>query len=230
MISRTLGLAVVLALAIACGDKSNTVGRGDNLTPINNDPLNPGDAYTNLPGFSAEMNAQIQQIKGSTQCRQPNGSPSQRLTQDFTFRTRGFNPQGTRTNIYGPFEPGNVGGTPTSLYVGLSTFGDIMIVSKVTNGSQVVGYNVTLSLCSYSGQDGTPYIDNRRPVESFSASQGGITLDQDSHCGIGSVDAAIDTRTVMAAMTAQNNMGMSIQLPPFVAVTSFYKAQCNNMY
>jgi len=103
------------------------------------------------------------------------------------------------------------------------------MVSKIVNGTQVIGYNVTLSLCPYVGQDGTPYYHDSRPISAFHAPNG-IVLDEDNHCGIGSVDAAIDTRIVAAAHSYTLQSGFPINLPEFAPPTTFYKPACNGSY
>ncbi len=219
-ISPLLGLSILCLLATSCGDKENKISDNNTgVTPLQN---NNGSQY--LPNFTGSQSTQIQQIKSSFPCKQ-----GQRLSQDFTFQTQGFNPAGTRTNITGPFQQGNSSGTVNKIYVGVSSFNDIMVVSKATNGTQVSGYSVTLSMCSYVGQDGTPYIHNSRPLTNFAA-QGGITLDEDTHCGVGSVDAAFNTVVQSAATTYNHPQGYPIQLPAFNAVTTFYKPSCNGSY
>ena len=49
----------------------------------------------------------------------------------------------------GGFQPGYVSGTEYDRYIGVSSFSDILIVEKVSNGNQVVGYNTIVSLCEY---------------------------------------------------------------------------------
>lgn len=215
----TFGLSLGLILAVGCGNK-NEVG------PDHIDLPNTGTSY--IPNLSSNQTGMVQQIKSQIQCR----TGGARLSKDYTFRTQpGYHPQGTRTNIYGPFQQGAVSGNVSRLYVGESTFGDLMFVTKVTNGAQVVGYNITLSFCPYIGNDGAPYIHNNRPLEGFAA-QNGITLDEDTNCGIGSVDSAQNTIGVFAATTYQHPGGYSVQLPPFNAVTTFHKitAGCNGIY
>lgn len=221
---------ILAAVASSCGDKENKVGPNTGVNTntsgwSNNGPLT-GTQYVNPGNLDGNQVSTFQQIKSSLNCQM-----GPRLTQDVTFATTGFNAQSSnRTNITGTFQPGAVsGGSAQKIYVGVSQFNDIMMVSKVVNGSQVVGYNVTLSMCPYVGQDNTPYYHDSRPISAFHAPQG-IILDEDNHCGIGSVDAAINTRIVAAAHSYTQPTGFSITLPEFAPPTTFYKPACNGSY
>lgn len=223
---------ILAALASACGDKENKVGpktgtnTGTNNSGWTNNGPHNGTQYVNPTQLTGEQVSTFQQIKSSLNCQM-----GTRLVQDITFATQGAgNQSSNRTNITGPFQSGSVpGGSAQKIYVGVSQFNDIMMVSKVVNGSQVVGYNITLSMCPYVGQDQTPYYHDSRPISAFHAPRG-IILDEDNHCGIGSVDAAIDTRIVAAAHSYTQQSGFTITLPEFAPPTTFYKPACNGNY
>ena len=132
------------------------------------------------------------------------------------------------TTIRGPFNPMAIGGsTVAKEYVGISGFGDVMIVEKVTNGNnQVIGFNVMLSLCEMSGSPSygynnyngqpAPYISDSRPLQNFSANNG-IVLDDDTNCGHGHIDSASYTSIKASAITLESGTN----LPVFDVITSF---------
>lgn len=225
--AKTLALGLCLVGIYGCGDKENKVsgdvGNGNGYS--NNGPQN-GTQYQ-TPNVSSGQSAQFQQIKSSFNCRQ-----GQRLSQDVTFSTQGYNHGGSKTTLAGNFQPGPIGGEVSQIFVGVSVFNDVMMVSRVGSGSQVRGYNVTLSMCSLSGtisQTRVPLIDDKRPLSNFNA-KNGIVLDSDNHCNFGSVDSAKETEMQSAAISYPGDYGNQINLPPFGIVTTFYKPSCNGSY
>lgn len=213
-------LALSLIALASCGQKDNKVS-GNVGGGYNNSGPQSGTQY-NTPNLGSGNANQFQQIKASFPCRQ-----GQRLQQDVTFHTQGFNHGGSRTNVIGPYQPGPIGGTVSQIYVGVSVWNDIMMVSRVGSGSQVQGYNVTLSMCSYQA-NGVPLIDNSRPLTNFQ-SQSAIIIDSDVHCGFGSVDSAMNTILTSGGIQYQQN-GFPISLQPFQIYTTFYKPSCNGQY
>lgn len=218
-----LGLALVLVLASACGDKENAVG-GNVTSPIG---INPPITGGNIPNLPSDQYNIFQQMKQSLNCRQ-----GPRLQQDVTFSTQSFTPQNSLTTIRGPFQLGAAAGSGSvnKIYVGVSVFNDIMMVTKVTNGTQVLGYNVTLSMCSERGQDGTPYIDDSRQITQLGLHNqaAGIVITEQTRCGVGTVDSA--QMVVVSAQAQINSQYGPVTLPPYNAVTTFYRPACNGQY
>jgi len=217
-------LSMTLHLS-SCGKKSenktnandDSVSRTTSGIPLSTQP------NTTIPTFDSNQIDSISTLKNNLQC--PNG---QRLSTDYVYYTQGYNHNGTRTTISGPFQEGSSpGGSSQKLFVGVSSYNDIMFVSKLTNGSQVVGYAVIISYCSYSS-NGVPYIDNSRGISGFSAPQG-IVLDEDNMCGYGSVDSAQNTRAQSSSIPF-NYGGYNVQLPPYNIYTTFRKTTCNGQY
>jgi len=217
--SLSMGLVMgTLLLSAACGKKENKV----------NIPATSATSpyYTGNPalGNSPILN-QVNSIKANVACY--NGY---RLANDVSFFVQGTFNTSSRTTISGQFNPGYIpttAGAITQLYVGVSTFRDLMFITKVTNGSQVVGYNVTLSFCEMKNLAGTYYpsiISNETTLTNFIAPKG-IVLDSDTHCGYGVVDYAPDT--YITATRAVNNPYASgpAQIP-----TSFTKPSCNGQF
>lgn len=182
-------LILVTIISYSCSSKKS----GKSSVDANNNPYGNNRTYSNPSPFPTPESQQtapisvndLNRIKGSFQCTQ--GS---RLSRDITYHTnQGSNSSDTR--IQGPFNPGALpgGGSTVKLFVGVSSFNDIMIVSKIANGNQVIGYNITISYCSMSSQNGAPYISDQRAISNFQA-QNGIVLYEHAGCGFGSVDAA----------------------------------------
>lgn len=218
-IKENLLLALVISLAMivaSCGKKKNTVNSDDNN--------NSGTTFfgPGSPTFTASQQADVQNIISNVPC---NNYPNRRLSQTYTFSSSNINYGNSKTSIYGPFNQNTVSGNISKIFVGISIFGDVMIVSKVGNGSQVSGYNVQLSMCAeWNRQTNVPYIDDQRPVVNFQANQ--IVLDEDNNCGYGSVDSAQNT-IVTTGQFNGNNGGFSFSLPAYNAYTTFYKPSCN---
>ena len=182
--------------------------------------------YSSNPALSSnpQIDSQVQSIKANVACT--NGY---RLTNDVSFFLPGSFAagSGSRTTIGGQFQEGFMSnGTISQLYVGVSLYRDLMFVTKVTNGSQVLGFNVTLSYCEVKNSyQGLPsIISNERPLKNFRA-QSGIVLDTDTHCGYGVVDWA--PNTVITSLRELSNPSS----PPDVDVpVSFTKPTCNGQF
>ncbi|PIK14898.1 hypothetical protein [Halobacteriovorax sp. JY17] len=145
------------------------------------------------------------------QCRS-----GQRLQNVYSFSSSSFSGN-SQTTIQGTFNQGGIGGTQVAReYVGVGYYGDVMIVQKVTNGSQVIGYNVLLSMCSMSSNNGAPYISDTRQLTNFA---GKIVLDDEVSCGHGMVDSS---QTSMQSQVDPNYP----YLPVFQVDTWFTKVGC----
>lgn len=73
-------------------------------------------------------------------------------------------------------------------YIGLSNFGDIMIVSKTSSG-----YYVTLSMCPYGSS-----LTTNRPIKAFHTPNG-ITLGDTTSSGMGTILAAKNTSVLLSS-------------------------------
>ncbi len=73
-------------------------------------------------------------------------------------------------------------------YIGLSNFGDIMIVSKTNSG-----YYVTLSMCPYGSS-----LTTSRPIKAFHTPSG-ITLGDTTSSGMGTILAAKNTSVLLSS-------------------------------
>ena len=159
-------IVLILTLFSACGKK--------NKAPRHRSGHIPG-----APNYSIQDAASINNYKNKISCSFGQG----RRVPDVTFNTAAGTGSASRTTVFGPFQPGILGGNISNIYVGRSIFGDIISVSKVTNGANVVGYNISFSLCNQPN-----LIFNNRPISKITTT--GIIIDDDANCGIDKVDKA----------------------------------------
>jgi hypothetical protein len=215
-LKQSLNLCLIVSTLIlgACGKKENKV----NSSLSGSSPF-----YLDNPALASnpQIVNQVQSIKANVTCM--NGY---RLTNDVSFYVNGGVVGANR--IGGNFQPGFLtNGTISQMWVGVSVFRDIMFVTKVSNGSQVVGYNVTLSFCEMKNTYAAnlpSIISNERALTQFVAPYG-IILDTNSYCGYGVVDWAQNTR-----ITSQRSLNNPYSPPDAYPVTSFTKPNCNGQF
>ncbi len=201
----------------SCGDskKKNSVNSSTTGITLPSSPVGVGQTQVSAGNYASILN--------QVQCRTGNYNGfviGNRLQTVYTFSTQGGATNGSsQTTISGQFSPGGIGGSEVSrVYLGVGYYGDVMLVQKVTQGSQVIGYNVMVSYCAMTSSSGAPYISDTRPISSFQAT---ITLDDEVSCGHGMVDYS-STRAV-----SQTDPNYSY-LPAFNADTVFTKVGCVN--
>lgn len=113
-----------------------------------------------------------------------------RLNNDVTFYVNGG--AYSQSTIAGQFQSGMItSGAVSEMYVGVSAFRDLMFVTKVTNGGSLVGYNVTLSMCSVSNKvpNYPLLVSNDRILSNFQAPYG-IIVNSNTSCGYGLIASA----------------------------------------
>jgi hypothetical protein len=216
-VSKIVALITMATMLWSCGDskKKNTVNGNGSGISLPTSPIGSGQTQVSAQNYSSILN--------QVQCRTGNFNGfriGNRLQTVYTFHTTGnTGGNGSQTTISGSFSPGGVGGSDVSrVYLGVGYYGDVMLVQKVVQGSQVVGYNVMVSYCSMTSSNGAPYISDSRPISSF---QGTITIDDEVSCGHGMIDYS-STRAV-----SQTDPNYSY-LPAFNADTVFTKVGCVN--
>jgi len=192
------GLIILLSLGlnVSCGKKNK----------VNTATLNPSSNNTNSYSPVNASNVNLQQIKSQISCR--NGVSR---VSDIAFTATGGSFTGNSYKLTGTFSPGSINGNISNNYVGTNVLGDIIIVQKMINGSNVVGYNVILSLCEYN-----PLIVSGRSLSNFRTT--GIVLNDDVKCGYGSISSAyteLDAAQYQYYQTA-------------VVKTTFSPLSCNN--
>jgi hypothetical protein len=209
----TLSITIMatMLLIASCGKKENTVNsNGYGTSPISvNNPIFSGS------GGSAIV-TQYNSIRSSVACL-PGRT---RLGNDVSYFINGGSISGT--TVGGNWQPGFMtSGTVSAMYVGVSAFRDLMFLTKVTNGSQVTGYNVTLSYCDVANPYSTTFpllVSNDRALVNFQAPSG-ITINTATSCGYGLIAAAY---TKMLSQKVLSNPYTF----DFLVETTFTKPNC----
>lgn len=214
-LTNTLQLTFMACLLLlgSCGKKENKINSGASGT---------SPFYAGNPALSSspQIVSQVQSVRSSVSCL----SGRSRLNNDVSFYINGGSISGTR--IGGNWQPGFMNqGTISNLYVGVSAYRDLMFVTKVTNGGQVIGYNVTLSSCDVPNAypNYPALVSNDRALINFQAPNG-IILDVNTYCGYGVVDFAYNT--IIVSQRSTTNPYTS----DFPVYTSFSKPTCNGQF
>ena len=177
---------LVLLMTVAC-DKQNNVSSNQIPPSGGIGGSNPAGAY---PVPNAQTSQLIESFKGSNPCQTGARLPDMVFSLPVSF-------SGNLTKLEGQFMPGSVGGVVSNVYLGLSYYKDLLMVQKVTNGTQVTGYNVILSMCPFP-----PLLVPGRALSNFQAPMG-INLIDSVGCGIGAATASLTRMDVAAFQTYQ---------------------------
>ncbi|MBC7430187.1 MAG: hypothetical protein H7336_16355 [Bacteriovorax sp.] len=207
---------IVGALTLtSCGKKENKVSSN----------FSGSSPFTsNNPSLSSSIGGtiinQVSSMKANVACL--NGS--YRLTNDISFHVNGGYKSGT--TITGGWQPEFMSsGTVSKMWVGVSAYRDIMFVTQIANGSQVVGFNVTISFCEMKSSNGLPsVISNERALDTFQTPYG-IVLDSNAYCGYSVVDLAQNTSIISRRSSSNPYSPPDAQIP-----TSFTKPTCNGQF
>lgn len=170
----TTPLLLATLLLASCG-KKNVVN------------TNPNTSF--FSGSNTQVASNYSNLRNSMPCL----SGRSRLNTDYTFSMMAGS--STQSTIYGQFQAGPItSGSVSEMYVGISRFNDLMFMTKITNGSgAVIGYNVTLSMCSMPNGNYPALISNERTLTNFQSSY--ITVNTNTNCGYGLI-ARADTYMV----------------------------------
>lgn len=216
-IALKLCFVATLILAVGCGKKNNKVS----TNYASGSPFTSDNSALNSTAGS-NMISQVQSLKNSVACKS-----GMRLTNDVSFYASSGSFTGSKLIAAG-WTPGFMtSGTINRLWIGVSAFNDLMFVTQVTNGgSQVIGFNVTLSMCELKNSYPTlpSIISNTRELTNF-RTPNGIVLDSDTYCGYSMVDAAINTY-----LTSRRDMSNSYYSNDAEIQTTFTKAACNGRW
>jgi hypothetical protein len=211
LVKNSLPITFITCLLLlgSCGKKENTVNSSSGLGISSTSPIFSSPSGSSIYG-------QYQSVRSTVACLPGRN----RLATDVSFYVNGGSVSGT--TIGGNWIPGVLpGGTATAMYVGVSAFRDLMFLTKVTNGSQVVGYNVILSFCEVPNAypNYPALVSNDRPLINFQAPQG-ITINTAVSCGYGLIAAALNT--VIISQRSTTNPYTS----DYPIYTSFTRPNC----
>ena len=131
------------------------------------------------PSTSPLTTASLGQIFTSYPCNSGN-----RL-QEIKFSSGQFNFTGD--TLFANFAIGHLNGTDYDRYIGISSFNDILVLEKVSNGGQVLGYNATVSLCEYGA-----LVQAGMNFQSIQFNNG-ITVSDNLNCSYGSILSSSST-------------------------------------
>ncbi len=158
-----------LILILSCGKKST--GRNPY---INNLPPNIGG---NIEKY----------LSGNNAC---NRIP----VRTFSILTQPYSGSNNTSVIQGQPQSTYINGNVSNSYVGVSAFKDVILITKITSGQAVIGFNISLYLCEwkvtnpYSGAQIDMITGYRLPVINSLLSQ--IIITDPKNCLMGSVDLA----------------------------------------
>ena len=175
---------------------------------------------TPLQNVSPQLLKQVESIKASSQCQ----TGKKRLKNDVSFYLNGGSI--SKTTIGGNWQPGLLSnGAITDLYVGVSAYKDLMFVTKVTDNGNLIGYNVTISLCEVPNAypNYPALVSNERALANFQAPYG-LILDTSTNCGHGVIVAATNTVIISKKKTSDVNT------TDFPVYTSFTKPNCGGEF
>ena len=211
--SLNLCLIVSALVLTSCGKKENKVSSGI----AGSSPFYTGNTSLNTNAGSTIIN-QVQSIKDGMPCMS-----GYRLTKDVSFYVqnglRGSNRIGG--NWVSGFSP--QGGSINKMWIGVSSYRDLMFVTQVMNGSSVIGFNVTMSFCemknSYPGLPSV--ISNERELTNF-ATPNDIIVESTARCGYNLVSLAQNTQIV-----SQRDLSNPYTSTAAALATSFAAPNCN---
>lgn len=220
-------LMLLILVLQGCGQdkgKKNVVPPGVGTTNLGN-PYTPANFRGIIGSVRSKISCKPMQANWQTTF-QTNGPMNMiSFMSQSNYQGSGYY-TGNQTQVTGTFTNGSLPGNVANIYVGESAFGDLIFISKITNGSQVIGYNVDLSFCSQyaitqqtynpyggyqtasTGSNLMPLIANERPMTNFSAN--GIVIVDDTSCPHGKVSFA-NTMTMSQPIQWQ---GISLQAFP----------------
>lgn len=132
---------------------------------------------------------------------------------------------GNTTQIQGNFQANPIGGNASNSYVGVNSgTRDVISITKMTDGSRVLGFNITLYLCrSVTSLGGYtfPVIDQSR-LPTVAGTDRPIIVSDPTNCSIGTVDQAIIYVNIPAYRVPNSNSVLQAQQFPI----AFTRGNC----
>lgn len=223
---KIISLLLVVSFIQSCGKKTNEVDSNVNPRGVNTTTaiINNGTVF-GVTGFTTAQTSLLQKAYAGFTCT---NNTTRLVRKELYHTTQVPTANGNNTTIGGTFTKGAMTGTVSNIYIGTSRWNDLLFVAKMTDGVKVTGFNIIISMCTYLAQDGTPYIADVRLISNFAAPNQ-IILDEDNHCGAGSVDSAKET-FMQSAAYSYTVSNYKIDLPAFDIWTTFYQPNCSGTY
>lgn len=213
--SINLCLIVSALILTSCGKKENKVNSA--ATGLTTQISSSNPLFSSANGTTIVN--QVNSIKANMACL-----TGYRLATDVNFYVQGGITGANRINgnwVEG-FMP-STSGQVNKMWIGVSAYRDLMFVTQVMNGSQVAGFNVTLSFCEMKNASATlpSVISNERALTNF-ITPNGIVVSSTATCGYNVV--SLSQQTYITSQRDLNNpySPVAVQVP-----TSFAPPRCN---
>ncbi len=187
---RAIGLAFIVLSLVSCGDKKNKTSSNT----VNSSTPTTGSTPTNTVPYSTTAMAKAKSDIRCAQRSDNNGSAwtGRRLNQDYLFKFDTGNASLTSlAQGNAPIPQGSISGQTAMEFVGVGVNGDIMVVTKMTNGSQLIGYNVAVSMCEFkSNINNKIFVGDSIQATNMWGVNNGISLSVGTHCTYGKITSA----------------------------------------
>lgn len=166
-------LSMTALLFVSCGSDKD---KNETNTGVAGVPVGTSPVFGNPSSGGSQQDLNVwNSLKNSNNCQQGRMSD-----QTFTLQQQGYS---NGSSISGYLQSGNASGTHQGGYYGKSANGDLVYVSKISNGS-TLAYNVVLSFCQFS--DGiNQYIGPNAQMSQFFVN--GLLLNNSGSCATGAV-------------------------------------------
>ena len=200
-ISTTILVCLMAVVFVACGGTSghntgySTYGNSMYYNGANYGTYAPGVGYNiNNMGSVSQLSEMV--ISSLYSSGLITTSPPTARLPDYVMVGTPINSYTVRAEVGGTM----LGGTISDVFVGINAFEDLLIVAKITNGAQVVGYNIILSFCLKSP------VNTNTVIQNFGQNIGGfiqpvqIQLLANATGGFGGA-VAINTSTIIVNPT-----------------------------
>ena len=174
------------------------------------------NGFRSIGSTQSSIASQIEEIKENVSCKD-----GYRLKNDVSF----YNDEKelSSNSIKGDWHSGSLtNGVASKLWVGISSFNDLMFVTQVINGGQVLGFNISLSYCEVkSTYSALPsLVSNERALDGFQTPNG-ITLQSSPKCGHNVISLAKNTTIISSKNLDTDYSGPEIKIP-----TTFVSPVC----
>ena len=178
--------------------------------------ISPKKGFRSIGSAQTSIAGQMEEIKTSISCKD-----GYRLKADVKFYNDGK--EISINKIKGEWHSGSlINGSANKLWIGVSSFNDLMFVTEVVDGEKVLGFNISLSYCEIkSTYSALPsLVSNERILDRFQTPNG-IIIGSSSSCGLNVVSLASNTTIVSNKNLDIQNSELEIKIP-----TTFASPAC----